>query len=281
MGRPEDKYVKIPALVHATRIEYSYASIHGKEPGVDYDGDTHIFYEAFRTSISRINGRDIDEQRARYLAEQLRLKLSADGLGEAFFTCLQTGIEGYRLLDFENPENNSFQVVTELPCENGEDSFRPDITFLVNGMPLAFMEVKRQNNKDDIQSERERMFRRFSNPVIVSAPYANPKLVESLMPDIAGAIARGIEVRITLRKPKSEKSLALQSCIVETLSKVGCKVVVSNAPLTGIAIFDGKITWYGTLPLLAFAKADDCSLRVEGAEVAADLEKALEASIAT
>ncbi len=120
---------------------------------------------------------------------------------------------------------------------------------------------------------------RAGKRVTVSAPYANPKLVGSLVPDIAETIARRVAVRIILRNPKSEKSLALQSGVVETLSSAGCEVVVSDAPLTGIAIFDGKVAWYGTLPLLAFAKADDCSLRVEGAEIAADLEKALEASL--
>ena len=163
MGRPEDKYVKIPALVHATCIGYEYVSIHEKEPGVDYDGDTNIFFEPFRAALERINGRPVDEQKARYLVSQLRIKLGGHDLGKAFFTCLQTGIEGYRLIDYGNPSNNAFQVVTELPCENGEDSFRPDITFLVNGLPLAFMEVKRQNNKDGIQAERDRMVSRFSN----------------------------------------------------------------------------------------------------------------------
>ena len=120
---------------------------------------------------------------------------------------------------------------------------------------------------------------RAGKRVTVSAPYANPKLVESLMPDIAAVIARGIVVQIVLRKPKGEKSLALQSSIAEMLSSVSCEVMISDTPLTGIAVFDGKVAWYGTLPLLAFAKADDCSLRVEGAEIAADLEKALEASL--
>ena len=44
-------------------------------------------------------------------------------------------------------------------------------------------------------------------------------------------------------------------------------------------MFDSKISWYGTLPLLAFAKAEDCSLRVESAEIASDLENVLKASL--
>lgn len=42
-----------------------------------------------------------------------------------------------RLIDFDNLENNSWHAVTELPFENGEDNFRPDITLLVNGLPLG------------------------------------------------------------------------------------------------------------------------------------------------
>lgn len=51
-----------------------------------------------------------------------------------------------------------------------------------------------------------------------------------------------------------------------------------DAPLTGIAVFDDRVSWYGTLPLLANGKPDDCSLRIEGAEVASDLARALEDS---
>ena len=119
---------------------------------------------------------------------------------------------------------------------------------------------------------------RAGKTVIVSAPYANPSLIESLLPDLAGTIARGIEIKIILRKPKSEKSQALQSGVSSALSNAGCKVAVCDAPLTGIAVFDGRVAWYGTLPLLAFAKTDDCCLRVESAEVAADLKKTLEDS---
>ncbi|MDD3337386.1 MAG: hypothetical protein PHS82_00850 [Lachnospiraceae bacterium] len=42
---------------------------------------------------------------------------------------------------------------------------------LTNGMSLSFIEVKRQNNREGILMERERMTRRFSNPVF--RKYAN------------------------------------------------------------------------------------------------------------
>lgn len=129
MGRPEDTYVKLPAIVHATRIGYDYRSIKNDVAGIDYDGDANIFHEPFRAALERVNGRPVSADKATYLVGQLKAKLSGDDLGRAFFACLQSGIEGFQLIDFENPSNNTFIVVTELPCANGEDSFRPDITF--------------------------------------------------------------------------------------------------------------------------------------------------------
>lgn len=165
LGRPEDKYVKIPAVIQATRIGYSYVSLHGLEPGIGYDPDTNIFFDSFRDGLSRINGAEVSDDDARRLVGEIRRLLDADDLGKAFYEKLLNGIDGYRLLDFKNMLNNKFEVVTELPYASGDDSFRPDITFLVNGMPLGFMEAKRQNNKDGIIAERERMHSRFRNPI--------------------------------------------------------------------------------------------------------------------
>ena len=53
MGRPEDERVKIPALVHLTRLDYDYVSL---KKGIAYDGDTNIFVDVFRVAINRING---------------------------------------------------------------------------------------------------------------------------------------------------------------------------------------------------------------------------------
>lgn len=67
------------------------------------------------------------------------------------------------MIDFENFDNNSFHVVTELTYKKDDDEFRPDIILLINGMPLVFIEVKKPNNLDGIQAEHKRIETRFQN----------------------------------------------------------------------------------------------------------------------
>lgn len=114
-----------------------------------------------------------------------------------------------------------------------------------------------------------------SKNVIISAPYANPATIQTLAPDIQNAIARGVECNVVLKRPKSNVSISLQDSLIAKLSALGCNVRVAEPPLTGIAVFDERICWYGTLPLLAFAKDDDCSLRVDNMEISTDLKQEL------
>ena len=158
-SRPEDERVKIPALVHLTRLGYKFTL--WKDENID--GDTNIFVDVFRDAIARINDVDFSLSDTRNLIETLKTSLDNDDLGREFFSYLQKGCQGYRLIDFANPANNTWQVTTEYTCKNGQDEFRPDITLLINGLPLVFIEVKRPNNKDGIQAERDRMDKRLQN----------------------------------------------------------------------------------------------------------------------
>lgn len=167
MGRPEDSRVKIPALVHFTRLGYTYMSIKDKECNVDYDGDTNIFYSQFLSAVNRINQTELTLEDAKKIIGELKIKLDNDDLGKSFFKILQSGIDRIKLIDFSDitGTKNDYTVVTELPYENGDDNFRPDIVVLINGMPLSFIEVKRQNNREGILTERSRMERRFGNKI--------------------------------------------------------------------------------------------------------------------
>lgn len=167
MGRPEDSRVKIPALVHFTRLGYTYMSIKDKERNIDYDGDTNIFYSQFLSAINRINQTELTLADAKKIIGELKIKLDNDDLGKSFFQILQTDIDGIKLIDFNDigGTQNDYTVVTELPYENGDDNFRPDIVVLINGMPLSFIEVKRHNNREGILTERSRMEKRFGNKI--------------------------------------------------------------------------------------------------------------------
>lgn len=252
MGRPEDEYVKLPAIIHATRIGYRYHSIKGDVSGIDYDVDTNIFFEPFREALERINSRPVDADKAHYLVSQLKLKLSGNDLGRAFFACLQSSLEGYRLIDFENPANNDFTVVTELPYANGEDSFRPDITFLVNGMPLGFMEVKRENNKDGILAEHDRMharfkneaYRRFANIVQVMAFSNNQEYDDEERKPVQGSFyAASAYGRLMLNHFREEDLEEMAHLVVDRDSATEKLILRDNnmASIYGTAEFESSI----------------------------------------
>ena len=154
----EDSRVKIPCILHLVRLGYRYLSL----KGATWDEDTNIFPEQFRIAIARINPEMEADDITRLLAD-VKLLLDNEDLGKAFYEKL-TERSGIRLIDFENFDNNSFHVVTELTCKNGDDEFRPDITLLINGMPLNFIEVKKPNNREGVLAERNRIITRSRNP---------------------------------------------------------------------------------------------------------------------
>ncbi|PCI50290.1 MAG: restriction endonuclease subunit R [Oceanospirillales bacterium] len=154
----EDSRVKIPAILHLMRLGYQYLSLKGQS----WDLDTNIFPDVFKTAIGKINP-DIEDAEAGRLLEDVKLLLDNEDLGKAFFERLSER-SNTKLIDFENFNNNTFHVVTELTCQNGDEEFRPDITLLINGMPLVFIEVKKPNNREGILAERDRINKRFQNP---------------------------------------------------------------------------------------------------------------------
>jgi type I restriction enzyme, R subunit len=153
----ENTRVKLPALLHLDRLGYQYISLKNAKR----DEATNIFTDIFAKSLMRINP-DIDQHTVKRTFENISLALDNEDLGQAFYKML-TATSGIKLIDFKNFDNNSFHVVTELTCKNGDEEFRPDITLLINGMPLAFVEVKIPNNKDGVLAERDRMNVRFKN----------------------------------------------------------------------------------------------------------------------
>lgn len=157
MSFNENSRVKIPALLHLMKLGYQYIPLDKQKRR----SDTNIFEEIFIESLTRINP-DVTSEEIQRLLEELSLELDYEDLGRKFYKRL-IATSGIKLIDFNDFENNSFHITPELTSKNGEEEFRPDITVLINGMPLSFIEVKKPHNKDGVRAERSRINARFRN----------------------------------------------------------------------------------------------------------------------
>ncbi|MHB8871918.1 MAG: type I restriction endonuclease, partial [Candidatus Doudnabacteria bacterium] len=100
----EDSRVKIPSILHLTRLGYNYLSLKNAK----WDENTNIFTDIFAESIAKINDAVDPEDIARLL-EDITLLLDNDDLGKAFYEKLVSQ-SGIKLIDFKNFSNNTFNV---------------------------------------------------------------------------------------------------------------------------------------------------------------------------
>ncbi|WP_156307933.1 type I restriction endonuclease subunit R [Sphingobacterium endophyticum] len=155
MAFNENSRVKIPALLHLMKLGYTYIPLREQVRRED----TNIFESIFLESLQKINpNAQLDELKR--VLDEVSLELDYEDIGEKFYQRL-TATSGIKMIDFKNFNNNNFHVTTELICKNGDEEFRPDITLLINGMPLAFVEVKKPHNKEGVLAERRRINTRF------------------------------------------------------------------------------------------------------------------------
>lgn len=162
--------VQMPALVHLTRIGYTYfGKISEESANSVYDPKSNILIDVFKERFCALNPGH--EGEFAQLLKDIDLELDNDDLGKSFYKRL-ISISPIKLIDFDNPSNNTYHCTAEFTCKRDEDEFRPDITLFVNGLPLAFIEVKKPNNKGGMIAESKRMndirfpnkkFRRFIN----------------------------------------------------------------------------------------------------------------------
>lgn len=157
MAFNENSRVKIPALLHLMKLGYQYIPLSQRSNRED----TNIFEDIFVESLLRINP-DTSKEDILRLLDEISLELDFEDLGRKFYQRL-TATSGIKLIDFKNFNNNSFHITPELTAKNGDEEFRPDITILINGMPLAFVEVKKPHNKEGVIAERSRINSRFKN----------------------------------------------------------------------------------------------------------------------
>lgn len=103
-----------------------------------------------------------------------------------------------------------------------------------------------------------------SKSIFIAAPYASAACLEKLAAALADAATRGIALEISIAStPRDDVKAIFAEMNVNYLIKAEGRMCAS--------VIDEETVWYGAIPLLAFPKKEDCSIRFKSSEVAAEL----------
>ncbi len=152
--------VQNPILKYAQEIGWEYIPrdealrLRGGESGF-------IFREVFVDQVQRLNPGFMDNLMAEDLIKKLEgLRPGIEGNLEAweYIRGLKTVFVPYEkrernvtFIDAENVDRNIFQVTDEFSFTNGKWKIRPDIVFLINGIPIIIVETKAAHKIDAME----------------------------------------------------------------------------------------------------------------------------------
>lgn len=145
--------VQVPALMHLAELGYNFISQKNKP---NLDTATNILTDSFTQAFNQLNPnptKNVQDSLA-----EMKKRLNYDDLGKRFYEYLLKS--EHQIIDFDNPNNNLYEMMTELPYK----SFRPDTTLFINGLPLVNIEVKQPFAEKGIKEEKDRHIQRYENP---------------------------------------------------------------------------------------------------------------------
>jgi type I restriction enzyme R subunit len=145
-------------------------------------GDTGMYFsDVLKSQIQRLNPHVVDADRASEILRKLNLlhaniEGNKDALSwlrgeQSIFVPEENRELNVRLIDFDNPENNIFQVTDEWKHRGIASSNRADVIFLINGFPIALAETKAAEKRDGL-AEGMTQIRRYhqETPEMLIAP---------------------------------------------------------------------------------------------------------------
>lgn len=132
---------------------------------------------------------------------------------------------------------------------SAEDSEQPDYNILIEPANAIEAFIK------DITGATKSAF--------IAASCASAACLTKLTATLAGAAARGITLEIYVASTPHDDAKAI-------FAEMNVDYSVKAKGRLCAAVIDEETVWYGTIPLLAFPKKEDCSIRFKSNEVAAE-----------
>ncbi|QQW83387.1 type I restriction endonuclease subunit R [Helicobacter pylori] len=151
MPHNEITRVQVPALMHLAKLGYDFIPTNSKP---NLNTATNILTDSFTQAFKALN----PTKNAQDSLTEMKKRLNDNDLGKSFYEYLLKSER--QIIDFDNPNNNLYEMMAELPYK----SFRPDITLFINGLPLVNIEVKQPYAGQGIKEERDRHIKRYKNP---------------------------------------------------------------------------------------------------------------------
>lgn len=143
--------VQNPLLKYAQEIGWEYIT---PDLAIQFrGGDTGLYFTGLlEAQLLRLNPGVLNKERAQEVVRQLTLiKPTLEGNQEALrwmrgeksvFVPDENRERNIKVIDFDNPENNIYQVTDEWWHRGVVFRNRADVMFLINGMPIAIAETK-------------------------------------------------------------------------------------------------------------------------------------------
>lgn len=168
----EDDYEQ--SLIEFMRDELGYEYLHG--PDVERTSDAYddaFLPDVVEDAIASIN-EELPTAAIRVALDKLRDIEGANLVqkNEAFTDMLQNGVEVryfdgkedvnalVRLIDYDNPDNNTFHIVNQWTYVERGTNKRPDLIAFVNGLPLVVFELKSPSN---MEADNEDAYQQIQN----------------------------------------------------------------------------------------------------------------------
>jgi len=107
----------------------------------------YLIIHHLKAAIKRINKLEDETEVENVLREIKKIESN-----EGFLELMRKGINikdpstgqhrDYKVVDFENPENNQFVITNQFVFEGNEENIRPDMIVFLNGLPIVDIEAK-------------------------------------------------------------------------------------------------------------------------------------------
>ncbi|MDD5219938.1 MAG: HsdR family type I site-specific deoxyribonuclease, partial [Candidatus Bipolaricaulis sp.] len=147
----ERKAVQNPLIRYATEVGWTYV---GPDEALRLrrGREGTVFYDVLVAQLQRLNPGTVDGRAAGEIISRLvHVRPHIEGNLQAWeflnglravFVEAERRERNVRFLDTQSMENNAFHVTDEFSFTNGTHTIRPDVVFLINGIPILIVETK-------------------------------------------------------------------------------------------------------------------------------------------